>query len=319
MSQAVTVIIPTWNHGDLLNACLNSLADQIFQKLDIIVVDDASSDGTVNAAVSGRQNVRILRNETNRGFAASANRGLREATSDWVMLLNNDVTLAPDAIDRLVNAVESEQADMVQPLILWRDAPDRIYSAGDRQRLNGRPEGIGFRDQREGFRFDEPVFGVTAAAALYRREIFDRVGYLDETFLAYFEDSDLNFRARLAGFQAACVPEAVAWHVGSASQSGKTWWRSRQCFRNHALLVVKNMPWPLLIRYAPSILRERLHQISMLIGSARAEFGLAKALAIAALAIGSTWRALLPSMMKRFNIQRNRAVDLQTLRDLLRE
>lgn len=130
---------------------------------------------------------------------------------------------------------------------------------------------------------------MSAGAAVYRREVFDRVGLLDEAFVAYFEDVDLCFRARLAGFEAACVPDAIAYHVGSASQEGKTWWRSRQCYRNHALLLIKNMPIGLLLRFAPHILAERLHQARMLVASARAEFGLARAL----LELARTWSEIL--------------------------
>ena len=126
------------------------------------------------------------------------------------------------------------------------------------------------------------------------------VGYFDESFVAYFEDADLCMRARAAGFEAACVPEAVAYHVGSASLAGNTLWRTRQCHRNHALLVLKNYPPRRLIAEAPWIVRERLHQSWRLFTACRAELGttyavrewVAATLAVACMAVaGQTLRA----------------------------
>ena len=152
---------------------------------------------------------------------------------------------------------------------------------------------------------------------MYRREVFERVGLFDETFLAYFEDADLCFRARLAGFEAACVSEAVAYHVGSASQEGKTWWRSRQCFRNHALLVLKNMPLSVMLRFAPHIFWERLHQARMLVTSARAEFGLARAVLELVQASSEIFRLLPHVLRSRRVVARLRTISDRALSDLL--
>lgn len=275
---ALTIVIPTYNGTGLLRECLSSLDIQTFDDFELLVVDDGSEEDIEGFAAAEFPPARVIRLPENKGFAAAVNAGLRETRTDCVMLLNNDMTLEAECIEKLMQAVEEGPAAMVAPLVLWKDDPETIYSAGDRIRKNGRPESIGFRCSREDFEFSEPVFGVSAGAAVYRREVFESCGPLDERFVAYFEDADLCFRARLAGFEAACVPDAVAHHVGSASQLGKTWWRSRQCYRNHALLVLKNMPLALMIRYAPLILRERLHQARMLVSAARTEFGLLRAL-----------------------------------------
>ncbi len=276
--SALTIVIPTYNGRDLLRECLASLDAQSFSDFEVLIVDDGSEEDIEAFVAAEFPNARVIRLSQNAGFAAAVNTGLRELKTECVMLLNNDMCLEAECIEKLMGALEDGPAAMVAPLVLWKDEPETIYSAGDRIRRNGRPESIGFRCPREGFEFSEPVFGVSAGAAVYRREVFEKCGLLDERFVAYFEDADLGFCARLAGFEAACVPDAVAYHVGSASQHGKTWWRSRQCYRNHALLVLKNMPLAILIRYAPLILCERLHQARMLLSSARAEFGLVRAL-----------------------------------------
>ncbi len=276
--SALTIVVPTYNRIELLRECLASLDAQTFTDFEVLIVDDGSEEDIESFAATEFPHARVLRLSQNAGFAAAVNTGLREIRTDRVMLLNNDMTLKAECIEKLMHALEEGPAAMVAPLVLWKDDPKTIYSAGDRVRRNGRPESIGFRCPRENFDFSETVFGVSAGAAVYRKEVFERVGLLDERFVAYFEDVDLSFRARLAGFEAACVPDAVAYHVGSASQLGKTWWRSRQCYRNHALLVLKNMPLALLIRYAPRLYREHLHQARMLVSSARGEFGLLRAL-----------------------------------------
>lgn len=278
MSAGLTVVIPTYNRTDLLAECLRSLAAQTLRDFDVIVVDDASPQDVAACVASAYSSARVIRRSENGRFARAANDGIHAADAPHIMLLNDDMTLAPDCIDLLMKALQNGNAAMACPLVLFRDQPDTIYSAGDRLTRGGRPESIGFRQHREGFAFNRNPWGVSAGAAIYKRELFDSIGYFDETFVAYFEDADLCMRARAAGFAAICVPEAIAYHVGSASQMGSTTWRTQQCYRNHALLVAKNWTASERIARAPWILTERIHQTRRVIGVHRAESGLAHAL-----------------------------------------
>lgn len=317
MNPQITVIVPTWNHRDYLAECLASLARQTYAAFQVVVVDDGSSEDIVGFVGQEFPEVRVHRLPHNSGFAAAVNSGLREVRTEWVLLLNNDMTLADDCIERLVACASETRADMIAPVVLWRDQPETIYSAGDSQRANGRPESIGFRCSVNDFHAPSDVFGVSAGAALYRREIFDRVGLFDERFVAYFEDSDLSFRARLAGFRAACAKDARAHHVGSGSLHGRQWWRARQCFRNHALLVLKNVPLPLLLRHGPAIMLERLHQTRRVLSAARADFGLVKAMRVL-LTAAAELAMLVPHALKaRREVQRMRTIPLRELRALL--
>lgn len=277
MTPLVSVIIPTWNRADLALECLDSLSRQTYPSLEVIVVDDASSDSTAARVRAAHPSVTVLALEKNGGFARAANAGIRASKGAWVLLLNNDVTLDAALLERMLARANETGATMVAPLLLWRDEPERIYSAGDRLRVDGRPEAVGFRQARGEFRFDESPFGVSAACGLYHRSLFEDVGLLEERFVAYFEDADLCFRARLAGHRAALACDAVAWHIGSASIEGNTWWRSAQCYRNHALLVLRNFPAPLLWRHVAVLLRERRHQRGMMFRAARVQFGAARA------------------------------------------
>lgn len=316
-SPSLTIIIPTWNRKELLAECLDSLNVQTYTDLAILVVDDGSTDGTTAFVHERYPDVEVLSLVENGGFCKAVNAGLRACSTELIMLLNNDMTFEPDCVEKMVQAMDTQNAAMVAPLVLWKDEPDRIYSIGDRQLTNGRPESIGFREPLEGFSFPTTVFGVSAGAAVYRREVFDKVGLLDERFIAYFEDSDLNFRARLAGFKAIAEPAARAYHVGSASIEGRTWWRARQCYRNHALLVLKSMPASLLLRYDLAILTEHIHQTRRLISSARCAFGLPRALWEWAKALVDLASLLPHALGERRRIRQLRALKPSELAELL--
>ncbi|MFA6241625.1 MAG: glycosyltransferase family 2 protein, partial [Candidatus Hydrogenedentales bacterium] len=238
MTPRVCVIVPTWNHKELLGDCLHSLEAQTFDALEIVVVDDGSTDDTAEFVHRHFPKVRVIRQEKNRGFCAAVNAGIRTAATEFIILLNNDMTVHSKFVAWLVHAADTSDAALFAPLVLFRDDLTYIYCAGDRQLTNGRPESIGYRSFESGFQEPDEIFGVSAGAALYRREVFEQVGLFDEWFYAYFEDSDFSFRARLAGFKTKFVRAALAYHVGSASLEGRTWWRTRQCYRNHTMLVL---------------------------------------------------------------------------------
>lgn len=317
MSDALTIVIPTYNRCDLLGECLASIGEQSGVAIKVLVVDDGSEEDVEGYLAEHFVGVRVIRNDVNRGFAATVNVGLRELDTDCVMLLNNDMTLEPECIERMMAAMAEQEVDMVAPLVVWKDNPETIYSAGDRILKNGRPESYGFRSRRIGYTFPETIFGVSAGAAIYKKDVFDTVGLFDEKFVAYFEDADWCFRARMAGFTAGLAKDAVARHVGSASQFGATWWRSRQCFRNHFLLVLKNMPLSLLLRRAVSIKVEWIHQAIMLVSSARTEFGLLRAMLILFQTVGGLVRLYPYLFVARRRIQKGRKLSVEEIDHLL--
>ena len=269
----MTIVIPTYSRVDLLGACLDSLAAQSYRDFRVIVVDDGSLVGGQIREVAESRGADVLRLPRNGGFAIAANAGLRRAETRLVMLLNDDMTLEPDCLERLVAGLGAHRADAAAPLVLWRDAPDIVYSAGDGQRVDGRPIAIGYRCPRENFTPPTTVFGVSAGAALYRRAVFEEIGVFDWEYRSYYEDSDLNFRLQLAGGTAICVADAIAYHVGSASLAGQNWRRARQCYRNHLRLFLKNMPMQLVVKNFVPFVRERGVQARSYRSAARAEFG----------------------------------------------
>ncbi|MCP4641729.1 MAG: glycosyltransferase family 2 protein [bacterium] len=317
MRPCVSIVIPSWNRKDLVEACLASLDEQTFRAFEVVVVDDGSTDGTDAYVRESHPDARLVVLPRNQGFCAATNAGIGAASCELVLLLNNDMTLKPDFLERLVDAADKSDAAMFAPLVLFRDEPEIIYSAGDEQQENGRPQSIGFKRRLDGFRYPSEIFGVSAGAGLYRREVFEGVGRLDPWFKAYFEDSDLSFRARLAGFRAHFVCDAVAYHIGSASLEGRTLWRTRQCCRNHVILTLKNMPMALLFRHARSIAAERLHQNRRVWTAARCEMGAWNAMWYLLGTWGATVAALPHALIARLGIQRRCAVTADELDDML--
>ncbi len=316
-AKLVSVVIPNWNGRDLLAACLRSLESQTFRDFDVLVVDDGSTDDSVAMVRHEFPGVHVHALPANQGFCYAVNAGLAVVRGDLILLLNNDMTLHPDFLAHLTEAARTSSAAMFAPIIVWRDDPMTLYSAGDLQRANGRPESIGFRSPLEGFTFPAQIFGVSAGAALYRRQVFETVGLLDPWFNIYFSDSDLSFRARLAGFGAELAPEAVAYHVGSASLFGRTLKRTRQCFVNHVQLVLKNMPFPLLVRYAPAILAERAHQARRVFSEARTQSGALYAAWILGTTALSIPICVPHALAERMRIQRARRIAVRDLEALL--
>lgn len=224
--RTVAVVIPSWNSAGLLPRCLESLAGQDVG-LELLVVDNGSTDGSV--ALLEQEGVRHLALPENIGFAAAMNQGAARVEAAAIMVLNVDTVLEPGCVRRLLNALEADPSlGGVQPRILQLEgegAPGpvdsaRLYSVGHALTRDGRAvdEGAG-EEQRPEHLSPREVFGVCGAACLLRRELFTELGGYDERYFAFYEDVDLNVRARIAGWRFESVPEAVVWHVGNASWS----------------------------------------------------------------------------------------------------
>lgn len=223
-ARPVAVVIPSWNSLDLLPACLGSVRAQSLE-LELLVVDNGSRDGSLDyLREEGVPHVSLPENV---GFAAAVNLGAARTAAPTVLVLNADAELEPGCAAALFAALEADPSlGGAQPRILQREgggddpgpAAARLYSAGQALTADGRAveEGMG-EAQRPEHRAGRAVFGVCGAACLLRRELFADLGGYDERYFAFYEDVDLNVRARVMGWGFAYVPEAVAWHLGNAS------------------------------------------------------------------------------------------------------
>ncbi len=310
----VTVVIPNWNGERFLDICLTSLRRQSFEDFETVLVDNGSTDASVDFTRRNFPEVQVVSLDDNRGFSAAVNAGIRASGAEYVVLLNNDTEVDPGWLEALVRAGESHlEAGLFASKLV--DFHDRrvLDGAGDALRRSGLPYRIGHQELDRG-QFDEPafVFGACAAAALYRRSIFEEIGPFDEDFFAYCEDGDVSFRAQLAGYQCLYVPKALVYHMGSASTGGK---RSPTATRlgtqNSVNLLVKNLPVALVWRSLPSFVGGQLARVlvTSLSGSGlRAHLG----------GLAGAWR-LLPRMLeKRKEVQNWRRVSDDYVRQLLR-
>lgn len=237
------MVIPNWDGGSWLPRCLGAIASQTLRPSDVVVVDNGSSDGSLEYLRETHPDVRILALGRNTGFAYAANRGVEAASGELVALVNTDVVLEADWLERMAAALSS-RSDAASVACKMLSLPDctRIYDAGDVLRRDGVCEQRG-RFSRDDGRWDSPgeVFGACAGAALYRRSTLLDLGGFDEGYFAYLEDVDLALRLRLAGWRCYYEP-AVAVHAGEGSSdrlSGGHWFLVA---RNTLLLVAKSFP-----------------------------------------------------------------------------
>jgi hypothetical protein len=219
----VAVVIPSWNSSTLLSALLDSLAAD-GAAVELMVVDNGSRDGSVG--LLEERGIRHLALPENLGFAAAMNRGVAATSAPFVLGLNADTVVVPGAIEALSAALAADpELGGVQPRILQLEAPGpgdpaaaRLYSAGMALTRDGRAveTGTGEAQSETHLRAGE-IFGACGAACLLRRELFTELGGYDESYVSFYEDVDLNARARIAGWRFAYAPEAVVWHAGNAS------------------------------------------------------------------------------------------------------
>jgi GT2 family glycosyltransferase len=255
MYPRVTVVILNWNGRRYLAPCLDALLGQTFQDSQIILVDNGSTDGSVELLRTAYPQAGLILNERNLGFAAANNQAIRASGSEFVATLNNDTRADPGWLGALVEAMDAHPGvGMCASKMLFADRPHVINSAGiavDRAGiawdcLGGQPDDPSETTLR-------PVFGPCAGAALYRRAMLDRVGLFDEDFFAYLGDVDLAWRGQLAGWQALYVPQARVYHHHSATGKEGSPFKNRLLGRNKVWLIAKNYPMPYLLAYLPVI------------------------------------------------------------------
>lgn len=302
LDDLASVIVPNWNGQRLLADCLDSLACQSYGRLEVIVVDGGSTDGSLSLLGERYGWVRVLPLPRNRGFAGNVNAGIRASRGRVVLLLNNDAQADSEWVGACVGAL-SEDANLgsIASKVLVHGTTV-LNSAGDTLTRAGRPVQRG-NGQQDGPEWAQPVpvFGAMGGAAAYRRTMLADVGVLDERFFAYLEDLDLAFRAQLRGWGCRYVPTAQVWHIGRATGGGLL--ESFCNGRNLIRLLVKNVPTGLLRRLAPGIMR---FQVERSLDALRAFRGSAARATLSGQCAGL--RELPLSLLARRTVQKRRRV-----------
>lgn len=246
----VTVIIPNYNGMKWLPACMEALSAQTAACFDTLVVENASTDGSAEWLAA--QQIPMLREEKNLGFAGGVNAGIRAVTTPYVILLNNDTKADPHFVEALLTAIKrSRRIFSVSARMRKADAPETLDDAGDGMNLLGWAYQRGVGEAAGTYPRQGDVFSACGGAAIYRREIFEEIGYFDETHFAYLEDIDIGWRAKLYGYFNRYEPKAEVLHYGSAT-SGSRYndFKVRLAARNNIWLHYKNqLPFQLLINF----------------------------------------------------------------------
>ncbi|MCI8514207.1 MAG: glycosyltransferase family 2 protein [Lachnospiraceae bacterium] len=240
----VTVIIPNYNGKHFMEPCMEALANQTYTDFEILVIDNASSDGSAEFIRERYREARLLVMEKNLGFSGAVNVGIRASDTPYVLLLNNDTRVRRHFVEAMVKTIErSEKIFSVSSKMIQMYHPDYIDDAGDQYCLIGWGFQRGISHPATQYTRFCQVFSACAGAAIYRREVFEEIGYFDEMYFAYLEDMDIGYRARIAGYRNLYCPTAVVEHVGSGTSGSKyNAFKVRLAARNSVYLNYKNMP-----------------------------------------------------------------------------
>jgi GT2 family glycosyltransferase len=240
----ITIIIVTWNSEAYLPHCLESLKKQKYKDFEVIIIDNGSTDNAVNnlAEKYPSLDLRIEKLDTNTGFAVANNIGARLARGKWLALLNADAFPESEWLENLLKATEQHPNAFFASQQIQANAPDLLDGEGDTYHISGlawrRNYGLPLQNKTK----LEEIFSPCAAAALYPRQAFLDVSGFDEDYVSYHEDVDLGFRLRLQGLRSYYMPQAIVYHVGSASTSKRSDFSVYYGHRNLEWTYYKNMP-----------------------------------------------------------------------------
>ena len=249
--MSICAVVPVWNGRDLLARLLDTLDAQTLRAEEVLVIDNGSTDGAPHLA--RERGARVISMGRNAGFAAAVNHGIRHSRADWIAALNSDVELAPDYFQILAGTsawfatgkilAGPKPAEPNPPAPRIDGAFDLVCRGGCAWRAgSGRPDGPLFSRAC-------PISSPPWTAALFRSDLFARVGHLEESFGSYLEDVDFGLRCAVEGIEGIYEPRAVAWHRGSAALGR---WHSetvRLIARNQVLLLARHYPRAVLRRY----------------------------------------------------------------------
>lgn len=250
----VTIVIPNYNGKHFMEPCLDSLSRQTYKNFHILVVDNASSDGSNEYMEENYPDIELIKLKKNYGFSKAVNVGIQHSKTPYVILLNNDTTVDAHYVEEMVKAIEkSSRIFSVSSKMIQMYHPELIDSAGDLYTLFGWGVCRGCGRPITNYTDYDEIFTACAGAAIYRRSVFDKIGYFDENHFAYLEDIDIGYRARIYGYRNMYCPTALVYHVGSGTSGSKyNAFKVKLAARNNLYLNYKNMPvLQLIINFLP--------------------------------------------------------------------
>lgn len=321
MKDLVSIVVLNWNCKQHIKECLDAVMAQTYENIEIIFVDNGSTDGSVNFVKEHYPSLFLIENKTNLGFAAGMNIGIRRTKGEFVLPLNIDVFLRHDFVEKAVahGMSKNQRIGMVGGKV-FRYVDSRTDLLADAGKYLVKRMTMKNSKNTE---TEEYVFGPNGSCPVYRRAMLDDVKlpgdqFYDEAYFAFAEDLDLHWRAQLYGWQCLYLPDLVSWHVHSASVGGQVRLIDKPAFfqkmvlRNRHMNIIKNLPADLCIRYlAFLVLTEILTFFYFLIRRPRNVW-------VIFAAFGETVGSLPKLLGKRRFIQKNKRVSSRYVRSLFK-
>lgn len=326
-NKKIAIIIVNWNGKRLLADCLSSVFDQTYENFEVYFVDNGSEDGSIEYVSSNFPKTNIIKLEENTGFAKGNNIGIEKALQDgnvrFIVAINNDTKMESDFLQKLVMVAESdEKIGAVAPKMKFFYEPELVDSVGVLIHKDGGGLSRGNREKDEGqYDKQEEVFGACGGAVLYKREMLEDIKYgnyefFDNDFFAYYEDLDLDWRARLKGWKTISCPEAVIQHVHSATAISYSSFKAFHVNRNRFFVIIKNYPFWMMMNalfvLTPIRYFHLFNSIRIKKGPShklRSKTNAIEPIKIVLKGWGSVLRLLPKMIKKRWQIQKNRKVN----------
>lgn len=252
----VSVVIPNYNGIKYLEHCLEALEKQRGVSFEAIIVDNCSQDESARKAAEKFPQYVYLYLDQNYGFCRAVNEGIKQAEAPFVVLLNNDTEVEQDFLRNLLDRIrQDENIFSVEARMMQYHDRERIDSAGTSYSALGWASANGKDQKAERFLSSRSVFAACAGAAIYRKALFDEIGYFDEEHFAYLEDIDVGYRAKIYGYRNVYEPSAVVHHVGSGTSGSRhNEFKVKYSSRNNVYLIYKNMPLFQIVLNSPFLL-----------------------------------------------------------------
>lgn len=246
----VSVVTPNYNGVKFLKNYFNSLNQDSECIGEVIIIDNGSDDSSLEYIQKNNFNfpVVVIKNDENLGFAPAVNQGISKAKYDYIFSLNNDTEVEIGSINAMLDLIQEEDIFSVQAKMIQSDNKQLIDDAGDEYNLLAWTKKMGENQNSENYSQVLEIFSSCAGAALYKKSVLEEIGSFDDNFFAYMEDVDLAIRSQIYGYRNLLCPDAVVYHIGSAT-SGSRYndFKVRIAARNNVWTVYKNLPIPLKI------------------------------------------------------------------------
>jgi len=260
VKPVISIVIPNWNGEGVIGDCLESLRKQTFRDFEIIVVDNGSSDSSLDLIKGRYPEVKLISLSENKGFCTAVNTGIEHSQGEYIAILNNDTEVVTDWLEAFYRALQDHpEISFCASKMIYYDKRDKINTVGIKIKRNGDSSSIG-AGQPDGpfFEKEGEVFGACAGAAIYRKRLFDDIGLFDESFFIYLDDVDLSFRAQLFGHRCLFVPGAIVYHKKGHTMKRYNKFEVFLNSRNNVYYLLKNWPKSLLLRNLHRIFLRRL-------------------------------------------------------------